>query len=117
MAEYTYGTLMRITARSTARLNWSAMVGETLANNTSVMRPETMMRPVAGTPLLFSLPNSLGNMPSSAAAFADWPTSSIQPPSEPMDLSTAQMLITIAAAGPIAMRERSEEHTSELQSH
>src|SRR5690349_14627716 len=93
-----YGTMIRITARSTARLNCSAMVGDMLANNTSVISTDTMMRPVCGTPCLLSLPNTLGNMPSSAAALADWPTSRIQPPTEPTDFDAAQMLITMAAS-------------------
>src|SRR6185295_13086468 len=102
-----YGTMIRITARSTARLNCSAMVGDMLANSTSVMSPATMSSPACGTPCLFSVPKTLGNMPSSAAALADWPTGSIQPPSEPTDFSTAQTLMTMAAGAPMAMRATS----------
>ena len=47
-----------------------------------------------------------GNMPSSAAALADWPTSSIQPPSVPNDFRTAHTLMTIAAAVPSASARR-----------
>ena len=64
--------------------------------------------------MLLRRPKTFGNMPSSAAALADWPTSSIQPPSEPTDLSTAQMLITMAAIGPMAMRATSANGACEF---
>ena len=53
-------------------------------------------------------------MPSSAAALADCPTSSIQPPSEPTDFSTAQMLMTMAAGAPMAMRATSANGACEF---
>ena len=53
-----------------------------------------------GTPLAFNRAKTRGNMPSSAAALADWPTSSIQPPSDPTDFRTAHTLITIAPVVP-----------------
>ena len=46
-------------------------------------------------------------MPSSAAALADCPTSSIQPPSEPTDLSTAQSATITMPGVPIASRAAS----------
>ena len=55
-------------------------------------------------------------MPSSAAAFADWPTSSIQPPSEPTDFSTAQTLMMIAPGAPIASRAASANGACEVRS-
>ena len=76
-----------------------ASVGDMVANSTSVISAETMMRPTPGTPWRLMRAKICGNMPSSAAALPDWPTSSIQPPSDPTDFSTAQTLMIDRAPG------------------
>ena len=104
---YTYGTMMRMTARSTMRLNCCASVGDMVAKSTSVMSAETMMRPTPGTPWRLMRAKICGNMPSSDAALPDWPTSNIQPPSDPTDFNTAQTLMITAPQVPTARRAAS----------
>ena len=88
-------------------LNWSAIVGDIVAKSTIVMRTPTIVRPTPGTPWRLTRPNTDGNMPSAAAAFADCPTSSIQPPSEPTDLRIAQTATTAMPHVPITSRAAS----------
>jgi len=51
--------------------------------------------------------NTLANKPSSAAAFAVWPTSSVQPASEPRQPSAAHSATAFAAVSPSARRAAS----------
>ena len=96
------------------RLNCSASVGDMVANSTTVISAETMMRPTPGTPWRLMRAKICGNMPSSAAALPDWPTSNIQPPSDPTDFSTAHTLMITAPQVPIVMRAASANGACEF---
>jgi hypothetical protein len=113
---YTYGMTARITARSTIRLNCSAIVGDIVANRRTVISAATIASPAPGTPWRLTRPNTAGNIPSSAAAFADWPTSSIHPPSEPTDLRIAQSATTTIPDVPIASRAASAKGACDVRS-
>ena len=88
-------------------LNWSAIVGDIVAKSTIVMSTPTIVRPTPGTPWRLTRPNTAGNMPSDAAALADWPTSIIHPPSDPTDLRIAQSATITTPGVPNAIRAAS----------
>jgi hypothetical protein len=86
------------------RLNRPAIVGDIVANRTSVMRTLAMTSPRPGAPCRLSRANTDGHVPSSAAALDDWPNSSFQPPSDPTDLRIAHRAKSTMPDVPKAMR-------------
>src|SRR6266576_1830014 len=98
---------IRITVRLMMRSNWPAIVGGPVANSAIVMSTLTIASPRPGTPYLFIRPKTLGNMPSSAAALADCPTSNIHPPRAPSDLRIAHTPMITIPVVPTAIRAAS----------
>src|SRR5471030_656811 len=72
-----------------------------------VIRIPSTISPFTGTPSLLTLANIGGNNPSSAAAFAVWLASNVQPPSDPRQPAAAQKVTIAPAVSPIAIRAAS----------
>src|SRR5213595_77793 len=98
--------------------NCLAAVGEIVNRTMAVISAATMIRPRYGVPALLTLEKIAGKRPSSAAALADWPTTSVQPPSEPRQPAAAQKDTIAPPIGPTAMVTASangaEDATSSL---
>ena len=93
--------------------NCSEAVGDMVARTCRVMMPATMASPAEGTPRQLTRAKTLPNRPSSAAALAVCPTSSVQPPSEPRQPTAAQRATMLPATGPSAMETASEKGAEE----
>ena len=97
-----------ITAIDAILPNCSLALGDIVASTCTDMISATIARPADGTFFEFTRANTPANSPSSAAAFAVWPTSSVHPASEPRQPSAAQIATAFAAVSPSARRAASE---------
>lgn len=87
-----------------------------VAKTCIVMIPATIAKPAEGTPLELVRAKTLPNKPSSAAALALCPTSSVQPASEPSQPKAAQIATPLPAISPKASLAASAKGADEFAS-
>ena len=84
---------MVTTARFTSALNCSDRVGEMVDRAISDCTTAMMTMPATGASRWLTLPNTLGNSRSSAAALAVWEMVNCQPSSEPTQARMASAMM------------------------
>src|SRR5689334_18697347 len=88
-----YGTTLVTTARLTSALNCSLRLGEIVDSAMIDWTTAMMTMPVTGAPSLFTFEKNVGNMRSSAAAFAVCEMVNCQPSSEPRQARIASPMM------------------------
>ena len=96
--------------------NCSLAVGDMVASTCRLISPATMANPMEGTLRRFTLAKMPGNSPSSAAALADCPTSSVQPASDPRQPTAAHSATRPPAISPSASRAASAKGAEDTTS-